>query len=43
VSWVTLIGTMWVRLTNPTLGLKPTTPLAEAGQLIEPLVSVPIA
>ncbi len=38
-----LIGTMWVRLTRPTVGLNPTTPLTEAGQTIEPFVSVPIA
>ena len=37
------IGTTWVRLTIPTLGLKPTMPLMLAGQVIEPLVSVPIA
>ena len=43
VSCVLEIGTTCVRLTTPTLGLKPTTPLIEAGQVIEPLVSVPIA
>ena len=37
------IGTMWVRLTRPTVGLKPTIPLTEAGQVIEPSVSVPMA
>src|SRR5690625_2401850 len=43
VSWLWLIGTMPARLTRPTVGLMPTTPLAAAGQMIEPLVSVPIA
>ena len=43
VSCVLEIGTTWVRLTIPTLGLKPTMPLMLAGQVIEPLVSVPIA
>src|SRR5690606_21981641 len=37
------MGTMWVRLTRPTVGLKPTMPLMLAGQVIEPSVSVPIA
>lgn len=36
------IGTMPVRLTSPTVGLNPTTPLTDAGQTIEPSVSVPI-
>ena len=31
------------RLTSPTVGLMPTTPLADAGQTIEPSVSVPTA
>jgi hypothetical protein len=31
------------RLSNPTVGLMPTTPLMDEGQAIEPLVSVPIA
>src|SRR3990167_11366974 len=43
VSCVALIGTTCVRLTMPTVGLKPTIPLTLAGQVIEPLVSVPIA
>ena len=43
VSWLWLIGTMCVRLTSPTVGLRPTMPLAAAGQVIEPSVSVPIA
>ena len=34
---------MRVRLTRPTVGLSPTTPLTEAGQVIEPSVSVPTA
>ena len=29
--------------TEPTVGLRPTTPLSEAGQVMEPLVSVPMA
>jgi hypothetical protein len=32
-----------VRLTRPTVGLKPTMPFTAAGQVIEPSVSVPIA
>src|SRR5687768_16448621 len=43
VSWLWLIGTTWVRLTRPTVGLKPTMPLTAAGQVIDPSVSVPIA
>src|SRR5690606_41612443 len=43
VSCEWAIGTMCVRLTSPTVGLNPTTPLTEAGQVIEPSVSVPIA
>src|SRR3954452_4268078 len=43
VSWVWLIGTTWVRLTSPTVGFRPTIPLIEAGQVTEPLGSVPIA
>src|SRR5205085_5427815 len=37
------MGTTCVRLTSPTVGLKPTMPLIAAGQVIEPSVSVPIA
>src|ERR1041385_6551348 len=37
------MGTMSVRLTRPTVGFSPTTPLIDAGQVIEPSVSVPIA
>ena len=38
-----LIGTTWVRLTSPTVGLNPTMPLTAAGQVIDPSVSVPMA
>ena len=41
VSWVSEIGTTPARLVRPTVGLMPTTPLALAGQTIEPSVSVP--
>src|SRR6476619_2136056 len=34
---------MLVRLTSPTVGFSPTTPLTAAGQVIEPSVSVPTA
>ena len=34
---------MPARLTNPTVGLMPTMPLAEEGQTMEPSVSVPTA
>jgi hypothetical protein len=34
---------MPLRETNPTVGLIPTTPFVTAGQIIEPLVSVPTA
>ncbi|MNT11209.1 hypothetical protein D3C72_1460770 [compost metagenome] len=43
VSCEWLIGTIWVRLTRPTVGLNPTTPLTAAGQVIDPSVSVPMA
>jgi len=43
VSWLWLIGTMPLRLTRPSVGLIPTMPLLDAGQMIEPSVSVPIA
>ena len=43
VSWEWLIGTIWVRETRPTVGLKPTTPFTDAGQVMEPSVSVPMA
>ena len=41
VSWVCEMGTMPLRLTSPTVGLSPTRPVADAGQTIEPSVSVP--
>ncbi|MOA68111.1 hypothetical protein D3C78_1955780 [compost metagenome] len=34
---------MPLRLNRPTVGLMPTTPLRDAGQMIEPAVSVPTA
>ena len=43
VSWVYEIGTMCVRDNSPTVGLNPTIPFIEEGQIIEPLVSVPTA
>src|ERR1700720_2992433 len=41
VSWVWEMGTMPARLVRPTVGFKPTTPLALAGQTMLPSVSVP--
>src|SRR5205823_1382759 len=43
VSKLGAIGIMPARLTKPTVGFKPTTPQTEAGETIEPVVSVPIA
>ena len=43
VSWLEEMGMMPVRLTSPTVGLRPTMPLLLAGQTMEPLVSVPMA
>src|SRR5690242_579014 len=43
VSWLCAIGTMPVRLTSPSVGLMPTSPLLVAGDTIEPSVSVPTA
>src|SRR6266571_3727352 len=43
VSWLCEIGTTPARLVRPTVGLMPTTPLALAGQTMEPSVSVPMA
>ena len=43
VSWVWEMGMIPVRLINPTVGFMPTIPFALEGQVIEPLVSVPIA
>ena len=37
------MGMMPLRLHNPTVGFNPATPFSEAGQMMEPLVSVPIA
>jgi len=34
---------MNLRLTKPSVGLIPTTPLTDDGQVIDPVVSVPIA
>src|SRR5690349_14836801 len=41
VSWLCEMGMTPARLVSPTAGLMPTTPLIEAGQRIEPSVSVP--
>src|SRR6476659_9199102 len=43
VSWVWEIGTIPVRLTRPTVGLKPTRPQLFDGETIDPSVSEPIA
>src|SRR5690606_4939614 len=43
VSWECEIGIIPERAHSPTVGLMPTIPLTDAGQLIEPSVSVPIA
>ncbi len=43
LSWLALIGTTWVAGTAPTVGFSPTTPLTDAGQTIDPSVSVPTA
>src|SRR5437870_8953880 len=43
VSCVCEIGMTPARLTKPTVGLNPTTPLIDAGHVIEPLVSLPSA
>ena len=43
MSWVWEMGMMRERLTRPTVGLMPTTPLTLEGQTMEPLVSVPMA
>ena len=42
-SCASLIGTTPTRETEPTVGLIPTQPFNEAGQTIEPSVSVPTA
>jgi hypothetical protein len=41
VSWVALIGTTPRREINATVGRKPTSPLSDEGQMIEPVVSEP--
>src|SRR6516225_8019207 len=41
VSWTWEIGTTPARLVSPTVGLRPTTPLALPGQTMLPSVSVP--
>src|SRR5688572_29458262 len=41
VSWVWEIGIIPERLTNPTVGLMPTSALTAEGQRIDPSVSVP--
>ena len=43
VSWLWEIGTTRARDTRPSVGLSPTMPVSDAGQVIEPSVSVPIA
>ena len=43
VSWLWAIGMIPARLASPRVGLRPTTPLTEAGETIEPSVSVPMA
>ena len=42
-SWASLIGITPTRDTDPTVGFIPTQPFKEAGQTIEPSVSVPTA
>src|SRR5688572_33136823 len=41
VSWLCEIGMMPLRLTRPTVGFRPTSPLEDDGQTTEPSVSVP--
>src|SRR5690349_19907179 len=41
VSWLTEIGMMPTRLTSPTVGLRPTSPLTADGHAMLPSVSVP--
>src|ERR671914_1206389 len=43
VSWLCAMGITPERLTRPSVGLIPTMPHADAGQTIEPSVSVPTA
>src|SRR5687768_274028 len=42
VSWVAEIGMMPERLHRPTVGLIPTSPFTEEGEIIDPSVSVPM-
>jgi hypothetical protein len=42
VSCEWAIGTIPERLTSPTVGLRPTRPQQDAGETIEPSVSVPM-
>src|SRR5512145_2810866 len=42
VSWLCAIGMMPARETRPTVGLMPTSELADDGQTMEPSVSVPM-
>src|SRR5438874_8624674 len=41
VSWLCAIGTMPVRLTRPSVGLMPTSPIAAEGHTMDPSVSAP--
>src|SRR6266851_6675608 len=43
VSWLCAMGIMPERLTSPSVGLMPTSPLMDEGQVTEPSVSVPTA
>src|SRR5262245_47135278 len=43
VSWLWATGIIPERLSNPTVGLIPTTPFTEDGPVIDPSVSVPTA
>src|SRR5687768_5089091 len=41
VSWLREIGMMPSRLTSPTVGFRPTSPVTAAGQMMLPSVSLP--
>src|SRR5438876_6420727 len=43
VSWLWAIGTIPLRLTRPSVGLRPTSELVLDGDTIDPSVSVPMA
>ena len=43
VSWLAEMGMIPACATSPTVGLMPTSPLIDDGQMTEPLVSVPTA